>query len=214
MTTISMCMVVHNEAQRIREALLNVRPWVDEIVLVDQASDDDTVAQAQDLTDVILHETHKGYCEPDRRVAAAAASGDWILIQDADETFSERFLHDLRIITAPSGVDCFRLLRRTQVQDQPAFNEYMLRLHRRGKALYLDHIHTDPVALGVVADIPPYVCIWHRKSVDEQTLDEARTETILDAHYVNDPAYQAMKRLNYLTHPERGFWQTLTEVSE
>ena len=41
--TISLCMIVRNEAPVLRHCLESARPWVDEIVVVDTGSTDDSV---------------------------------------------------------------------------------------------------------------------------------------------------------------------------
>lgn len=213
MTSITVIMVVHNEAHRVRAALENVRPYVTEIILVDQMSDDGTLEQAGDLPDVVIYETFKGEAEPDRKLAAARARGDWILVQDADELWTDDFLQQLDTLTARPDVDAYRILRRTQVEGYPAFDEHMMRFHRRGKAEYPEHIHCSPRPLGPTYDLD-FVCMLHRKSQAEQIADEVSYEATLDVRYADDPAYKDMKRLNFVTHPERGFWQVRRIVAE
>lgn len=211
--TISVCMIVRNEAHRIVDALENVRPWVDEIVMIDQASEDNTVELAKPYVDVIMHETAKGEAETDRPKAAEASHGDWILIQDADEIWTPRFFDELPLLVARPDMDCYRILRRTQVVGYPAFDEHHMRLHRRGKAEYPLHLHTAPRPLGPTQELD-FVCMYHLKTVEEQRLDEEGYEAKIDAEYQGDFAYENMKRLNFVTHPERGFWQVRRAVAE
>jgi GT2 family glycosyltransferase len=202
-TMISACTVVRNEEPRIGEALANIRPHVDEVVVVDQASSDDTVVQAQSLADLILHETAKGYCEPDRRLAAEASCGDWILIQDADEIFTGEFLAEMRRLTT-GRTDAYKLRRSTYMDGRLHWaNDAQVRFHRRGRVRYLPRMHTEPQPLGPVVELT-YPCILHRKTTPEQIDDEERYERIVWAEYAHDPCRDAMLRLNWLTHPERG----------
>jgi glycosyltransferase involved in cell wall biosynthesis len=73
-----------NEEKRLRFALRSVKPWVDEIVVVDMHSSDATRTIAENFgAKVFLHEP-LGYADPARAFAVAQATGDWILMLDAD----------------------------------------------------------------------------------------------------------------------------------
>lgn len=82
---ISANLVVCNEARRLRDALLDIRPFVDEVVVVVQLSDDDTLAIARRLADVVIEHPAYGHCAPSRPAALAASSQEWVLALDADE---------------------------------------------------------------------------------------------------------------------------------
>jgi glycosyltransferase involved in cell wall biosynthesis len=74
-----------NEEKNLPFALGSVRPWVDEIVVVDMHSEDRTVEIAREFgAQVFLHE-RMGFADPARAFALAQATGDWILVLDADE---------------------------------------------------------------------------------------------------------------------------------
>ena len=74
-----------NEEANLDYCLRSLRPWCDEIVIVDMLSDDGTMAVARRYADVLLEHERVGFVEPARAKGIDAASGDWILIVDADE---------------------------------------------------------------------------------------------------------------------------------
>ena len=74
-----------NEERRLPYALRSVQDWVDEIVVVDTHSDDKTVEIAEEFGARIFTHERVGYADPARAFAFARATGDWILILDADE---------------------------------------------------------------------------------------------------------------------------------
>jgi len=89
-----------NEEKRLPFALRSVQAWVDEIVVVDMHSSDATRAIAESFgAKVFLHEP-MGYADPARAFALEQATGDWILLLDADELvplpLSERLLEVAR----------------------------------------------------------------------------------------------------------------------
>ncbi|MFY9270194.1 MAG: glycosyltransferase family 2 protein, partial [Candidatus Manganitrophaceae bacterium] len=85
--TISAVVITYNEEGNIRGCLESLR-WVDEIVLVDSQSSDRTVSIAREFTDRIFVRI---FVRPwpgfpaQRNFGIAQATGEWILILDADE---------------------------------------------------------------------------------------------------------------------------------
>lgn len=74
-----------NEEKNLPFALRSVRPWVDEIIVVDMHSHDRTVDIARGFgAKVLLHERVE-FFDAARAFAIEQASGDWILVLDADE---------------------------------------------------------------------------------------------------------------------------------
>ncbi len=74
-----------NEEANLPYALRSVAPWADEIVVVDMHSDDRTAEIARGFGAVVhLHE-RVGFADPARAFAISQATGEWVLILDADE---------------------------------------------------------------------------------------------------------------------------------
>ena len=88
MTRISATIVTLNEEDDIRGCLESVS-WCDEIVIVDSYSEDATVEIAKEFTNNIYTYERTGYVEPARKKALEEATGDWILMLDADERVPE-----------------------------------------------------------------------------------------------------------------------------
>ncbi len=83
--TLSICMIVKNEAHRLAEALTNFSSFADEIVIVDTGSTDETKAIALQHTDQVFDFP---WCEDfsaARNVSISKAKGDYFLWLDADD---------------------------------------------------------------------------------------------------------------------------------
>lgn len=99
MAHLSAVLIVRNESANLRACLDSVK-WVDEIVVVDGGSDDDTVAIARDYTDkVYVERDWRGY-GVQRRRAQARATGDWIFMIDADERVTSGLRAEIERIVA------------------------------------------------------------------------------------------------------------------
>src|SRR5262245_29586580 len=82
---ISVVINTRNEEKNLPHALRSVRPWVDEIIVVDMCSEDRTVEIARSFGAKTFPHEPLGYCEPARAFALGQATQPWVLILDADE---------------------------------------------------------------------------------------------------------------------------------
>ncbi len=83
--TISLCMIVRDEADNLPACLASVQGCVDEIVVVDTGSEDGTPQLARALGARVLHRPWDDDFSAPRNTAVQAATGDWVLVLDADE---------------------------------------------------------------------------------------------------------------------------------
>jgi tetratricopeptide (TPR) repeat protein len=85
MTSISLCMIVRDEAQTLARCLESVRGVVDQICVVDTGSVDGTARIAAQFGAVIADEPwHENFAQA-RNLSLGLAGGDWALVLDADE---------------------------------------------------------------------------------------------------------------------------------
>ncbi|HKK20880.1 MAG TPA: tetratricopeptide repeat protein [candidate division Zixibacteria bacterium] len=87
--TVSACMIVKDEEKMLPGCLASIRDWVDEIILVDTGSTDNTVKIAEEYGAKIFHRKWTGDFSAARNYSLEQATGDWVLIIDADERFVE-----------------------------------------------------------------------------------------------------------------------------
>lgn len=85
MPTISLCMITKNEEQFIEESLKFVQDFVDEIIIIDTGSTDKTKEIAKHFTNKIYDFIWNDNFSAPRNEALKHATGDWILVLDADE---------------------------------------------------------------------------------------------------------------------------------
>lgn len=86
--SISLCMIVKDEAETLPRCLESVRDWVDEMIVLDTGSNDATVAVAERWgASVHSFEWIHDFAAA-RNASLDKATGDWILVLDADEVLT------------------------------------------------------------------------------------------------------------------------------
>ncbi|HEY9880099.1 MAG TPA: tetratricopeptide repeat protein [Leptolyngbyaceae cyanobacterium] len=84
--TISLCMIVKDEAGNLADCLQSAQGLADEVIVVDTGSTDQTVAIAQSFgAQVHFFDWGHDFAAA-RNAALSYATGDWILVLDGDET--------------------------------------------------------------------------------------------------------------------------------
>jgi tetratricopeptide (TPR) repeat protein len=83
--TISCCMIVKDEESFLEKCLKSVRNYVDDLIIVDTGSTDNTADIARTFTDKVYFHPWEGSFSKARNQALQYATGDWIFQIDGDE---------------------------------------------------------------------------------------------------------------------------------
>jgi hypothetical protein len=197
---VSLLTVVRNEAQRIRgmldSLLVDGEPIVDEIVLVDQQSTDDTVNIVADwagnyglpLTYRIAAEI--GYSELSRPLGVALCEHEWILNLDADEQLTPELAQSLPEYTCSRFIGGWRIRRKSTIYTpggtliDEVTEDVQLRLARRLRMPPQGRmIHTTLVVTGPSGLIEQE--LLHTKSAQEALDDNRRYQEIITWEHQN-----------------------------
>lgn len=84
---LSCFIIAQDEGDRIAKAIRSAKPWIDEVVVVDSGSSDDTVAVAQSEGARVIVQSWLGF-GGQKRFAEEQCRHDWVLNLDADELVS------------------------------------------------------------------------------------------------------------------------------
>ncbi len=141
---LSVVIITKNEAGNIGACLDSVQ-WADELVVVDAESTDGTVDLAGAHTDRVFVQPWLGF-GPQKNVGIDKASGEWILIVDADERVTDALRDEIRSalgIAMSRDVAGFEIPRRNffygkWIRGGGLYPDYQLRLFRRAAGRYDD----------------------------------------------------------------------------
>jgi len=118
MPTISLCMIVKNEEQFLEQCLNSVKDWVDEIIIVDTGSTDHTKEIAAKFTDRLYDFEWSDDFSAARNESLKHATGDWILVLDADETIAETDIQKIKELVKSTPADGYLLIQRNYFRSE------------------------------------------------------------------------------------------------
>lgn len=95
---ISGVVVAFNEEANIRWSVGSLLPWCDEVVVIDQESQDRTAEIARALGARVVSHPNTPIVEESRAFAVEQTTGDWVLLLDADEMIPAQLGRQLREI--------------------------------------------------------------------------------------------------------------------
>lgn len=191
--TVSACLITKNEAGNLPACLTSLSGHVDEIVVVDTGSTDDTVATARRAGARILHHPWDDDFSMPRNRGLDAASSDWILYIDADERLSTRDGAPLSTILPGDDASAARILLRPK----PDYTPYTeLRLFRNDPRIRFEgimHERITPSLRAVRASDGARISTLRAVALDhvgyegDQAHKHARNEPLLRKALRRDP---------------------------
>ncbi len=130
---LSLCMIVRDEQEMLPRCLEAVADAVDEIVIVDTGSRDQTIAIARSFGARVIERAWTGSFAQARNASFDAASGDWLIYLDADEVLVRADAAHLRSLTARTWREAFYLAETSytgEVEEGSAVTHRALRMFR------------------------------------------------------------------------------------
>jgi len=110
--SISLCMIMRDNAKTLPRCLTSVGGLVDEIIIVDTGSVDNSVEVAKSYGAQVLHDPWQDDFARPRNIGIEAARGQWILIMDPDEMLLQKDHDDVKWLTRAKNFDAFWLTTR------------------------------------------------------------------------------------------------------
>ena len=175
-----------NEEANIGRCIASIKAIADEIVVIDMESVDGTKKRAEALGAIVYNHPQTGYVEPARNFALSKATGDWILLLDADEEIPAKLASIIeKTIQNPSEYNFYRIPRKNISFDKWIkhgmwWPDYKIRLFQKGAVEWNELIHSIPQTRGNGSDFPSeegYAIIHHNYQSVSQFIDRLNRYT-------------------------------------
>jgi len=163
---LSVCMIAKDEAKYIRGAIESVQGLAYEVIVVDTGSTDDTQEIARAAGATVLSREWPGSFAAARNESLDAATGDWILILDADERLDKDSHDVIRALMAKEPQAAYELKIRNYADrgnKDTATEHYVVRLFPNNNALrFVGRIHEQ-----LASHSPDYALIrrWNHEAI-------------------------------------------------
>ncbi len=165
---ISACMIVKNEERLLPSCLNSIKNVVDEMIIVDTGSTDNTITIANNFGAKIYHHPWNDSFSEARNHSLRYASGDWILQIDADEELEQADIPKLQHAINDPRYNGIVVTIHSTIKDTVHIF-YNTRIFRRGKGFYKDIIHEQIITEG--ERLPTDIRLYHHGyNLDEKTM--------------------------------------------
>lgn len=149
---LSVTIATKNEASNLPKCLGSI-DFADEIVVIDDCSEDNTVQIAETHGAKVVSRNSAGSFHENKNLAIERAHGEWILSLDADEVVTKELAASIKSVLADPHSDGYLVDRHNYFLGQWIkgcgwYPDHILRLFRKGKACWPLEIHDTPKLEG------------------------------------------------------------------
>ena len=159
MPTLSVAMIVKNEAHHLAQCLDTITAWVDEIVILDSGSTDATQQIAEQYGAKFYQNTDWPGFGKQRQLAQEYVTSDYVLWLDADERVTPELRQSIQAAIAQDAPNtAYKIPRLSEIfghkiRHSGWYPDYVIRLYRKDFAHYGDQLVHEKVELPANANI-------------------------------------------------------------
>ena len=170
---ITCIILTKNEAGNIKDCLHALK-WCDELIVIDDNSDDKTI----DIAEGLGAKVYKRFLDNDfaaqRNFGLSKAKNEWVLFVDADERVSPALIFEISNVIGLGGQECSGFYaRRTDVMwgKQLEYGETggikLLRLAKRNTGLWEGHVHERWKVKGKIGELKNPLLHYPHQTIKE-----------------------------------------------
>ncbi|HBG62375.1 MAG: hypothetical protein A2Y03_10475 [Omnitrophica WOR_2 bacterium GWF2_38_59] len=143
---LSVIVITKNEEKRV-ERFFNSVKWADEVLVIDDNSDDKTAENFVKLGAKVIKNDSKGCFDAQRNLGTQEAKGGWVLQMDADEIVPDDLREEiLQVLENPLKFSAYNIKRKNFflghfMRYGGWYQERSPKLFKKGKAKYVGKVH-------------------------------------------------------------------------
>ncbi len=194
---LSVCILTYNEEKNLQDVIDNVKNGVDEIVIIDGFSTDQTQIIAQQNNVSFFQRSLNNDYGAQRNFGIEKSKGNWIFMLDADERCSEGLIKILKDVVKTDIYDGFTILWKNYCDNNLVEVPRKLCLFKR-HGHYVDAIHEKVHELKNVGNIKDEdTFLTHYKSRNDQLQRLTKYKTIIQKNLEEASKANNQEKLAY-----------------
>lgn len=155
---ISTVIVTYNQVNLLKDCLKSVEKAVDEIVVLDLGSTDETIKVAHQFNAKVVTHRWVEYVEKVRDFAVSKATGEWVLVLDPDERIRSPLWEKLKEVIAADKYTAVNIPRKNiffgrWISHTNWWPDRHIRFFKKGRVNWTDKIHHYPLVKGAVLSL-------------------------------------------------------------
>ena len=148
--------LTNNEADNIEDCLSSLS-WLDEIVVIDSYSEDNTVELAREYTNKVYQHEFEDFASQ-RNFGLEKLSTSWVLVVDADERVTPELAAEIKEVLTNPQAEGYRIPRKNYflgrwIKYCGWYPDYTLRLFKRAGNKYSGLVHEGVEITGRVEEL-------------------------------------------------------------
>lgn len=198
---LSVVIITKNEESKIKVCLESVK-WVDEIIVVDNGSQDNTQRIVKNYTEKVFKSSSPDFAKI-RNLGLEKASGDWILFIDSDERVTESLKIEIQALITLSDCSAYAISRKNiifgrEVNYGPFWPDWVIRLLKKEQFEgWIGKVHEYPKFKGRLGYTKNSLLHLTHRNIDQIVLKSLEWSKI-----------DAKLRLD-VNHPKMSGWRFL-----
>jgi len=125
MEKISGIILTKNNELTIKASVLSILDLVDELIIIDDFSEDKTIEIIKSLESTIkIIENKLERFDDQRNFSISLAKNNWILMIDSDEIISQELASSIKKIEAEENIDAYWVVRESEIMDKKTKEYY------------------------------------------------------------------------------------------
>lgn len=209
--TISAVIITKNE-EKMLQACIDSLSWVDEIVVIDTGSDDNTVKIAKKGKARVFEYLDGKTFSDWRNKGLHEAKGDWIFYVDADERVPKALQSEILKTISSSAIFTSYAIPRSNIIFGQEFRfggfwpDYVKRLYKR-EALkrWIGELHEEPVVTGDMGHLKSHLMHDKHETIFEM-VEKTNRWSAIEAKLMYDAHHPPMNIVRFTTAMLREFW--------
>ena len=196
--TLSLCMIVKDEEEHLPNALNSIKDAVDEIIIVDTGSTDNTIEIARSFGAKVYHYEWNNNFASARNEALKYATCDWILSMDADDEMNADDIRRLKEVLSETDALGFAIPIFSEIYDRQTNMKnttvnYLVRIFKNDPQIrfsrriheFVDQSIYDIGGKIEILEIP----VFHRGYIDVEILNKKleRNKRLLEVALEENP---------------------------